>query len=74
MDRDGAGAVRKDHDAPRSREYLSALPAETVKIIAVTRSLRPTHRESLAEYFGRLNAHLLGSIHVLEMDEAGEMS
>src|SRR3989442_603185 len=31
-------------------QYLLALPAETIKVIAMKRSLRSTHRESLAEY------------------------
>lgn len=50
-------------------QYLLALPPNTTKIIAMSRSLRRRHAESLAEYFSRLNAHLLGSVHVLEIDD-----
>ena len=52
-------------------QYLLALPVDTAKVIVMNRSLRSSHLESLAEYFCRLNSHLLGPIHVLEIDDDG---
>jgi hypothetical protein len=52
-------------------QYLLALSVDTTKVIVMNRSLRSSHPESLAEYFCRLNSHLLGSIHVLEIDDDG---
>jgi hypothetical protein len=52
-------------------QYLSALPAETIKVVAMMRSQRSTPTESLAEYFCRLNAHVLGGIRVLESGDDG---
>lgn len=48
--------------------YLSWLPAETRKVIAMRHSVRATHGESLASYVVRLNGHLLGDITVVEVD------
>ena len=48
--------------------YLQWLPDEWRKILAMSRSTRLSHRESLAEYFVRLNMHLLGDVAVVEVD------
>jgi len=50
--------------------YLQWLPARWTKAVAMMRSTRATHDESLAEYFVRLNAHLLGDVSVLEVGES----
>lgn len=48
--------------------YLSWLPADTKKVIAMRHSVRATHGESLGSYFVQLNGHLLGDIAVVEVD------
>ena len=48
--------------------YLQWLPEEWTKIVAMSRSLRFGYDESLAEYFVRLNGHLLGDVRVIEVD------
>jgi hypothetical protein len=52
-------------------QFLAALQEQSLKIIAMKRSLDPRRKETLAEYFCRLNAHLLGSISVLEVGDDG---
>ena len=51
--------------------YLQWLPDDWTKVLAMARSLRGGYEESLAEYFVRLNGHLLGAVSVVEVD-AGE--
>ena len=48
--------------------YLQWLPDDWTKVLAMARSLRTGHGESLAEYFVRLNSHLLGDVAVVEVD------
>lgn len=52
-------------------QYLLDLPVDTTKIIVMSRSVRPSHPESLAEYFCRLNSNRLSQVHVLEIDDDG---
>lgn len=47
--------------------FLQWLPPDWTKILAMSRSLRPGYGESLAEYFVRLNDHLLGDVNVVEV-------
>lgn len=47
--------------------FLQWLPADWTRILAMSRSTRPTHQESLAQYFVRLNRHLLGDVSVVEV-------
>ncbi len=49
--------------------YLQWLPEEWTKTLAMSRSLRSGYDESLAEYFVRLNSHLLGDVIVVEVDD-----
>lgn len=49
--------------------YLQWLPARWTKVLAMLRSYRSTHHESLAAYFARLNAHLLGQVTVVEVHD-----
>ena len=53
--------------------YLQWLPDDWTKVLAMSRSLRPGYDESLAEYFVRLNGHLLGDVTVVEIHD-GEMN
>lgn len=49
--------------------YLQWLPAAWSKAIAMMRSTRSKNPESLAEYFVRLNRHLLGEVAVIELSD-----
>lgn len=49
--------------------YMQWLPKDWTQILAMSRSTRTTHAESLAEYFVRLNRHLLGGVIVVEVDD-----
>ncbi len=49
--------------------YMSCLPPDTVKIIAMKKTLRPGKPETLAQYYNRVNGHLLKGIRIVEMDE-----
>ena len=49
--------------------YLSFLPTETTKIILMKQATHPSRKETLAEYYVRINHHLLQEIQVYEMDE-----
>ena len=53
--------------------YMSYLPSETLKIIAIRKSIHPTKTETLAEYYNRINGHLLSGIRILEIDDDGAM-
>lgn len=47
--------------------YLLQLPADTIAFIVMDRHCHPMKGEALADYFGRLNAHLLGRVSLLEL-------
>ncbi len=51
--------------------YLQALPPGTKGFIIVKESHHPRNSESLANYFVRLHAHLLGSTAILELSADG---
>ena len=48
--------------------YLTFLPDSYEKYIVMLKSCHPKHNETLAEYYYRINKHLLGSIKVAEFD------
>lgn len=48
--------------------YLSFLPKEYDRYIAMLRSFHTKRNESLAEYYFRTNRHLLGTIKIAEYD------
>jgi hypothetical protein len=47
--------------------FLQWLEEDWIKMLAMSRSLRAGSSESLAEYFVRLNGHLLGTVTVVEV-------
>jgi hypothetical protein len=47
--------------------YLRELPSETIGFIVMGHHRHPVKDETLADYFCRLNSHLLGSVAVLEL-------
>lgn len=49
--------------------YLQWLPSAWSKAVALMRSTRAQNPESLAEYFVRLNGHLLGDVAVIEVSD-----
>jgi len=51
-------------------QYLQALPAPAKTFIVMARSAHPLRRETLAEYFVRLNVHLLGNVVLVEVCES----
>ena len=51
--------------------YMSYLPPETRKIIAINKSVKKA--ESLAEYYCRIYGHLLTGIEVAEVDDFGSI-
>ena len=53
--------------------YMSYLPEETIKILCVKRAEYPTKKETLAEYYCRIDAHLLRDVKVFEIDDYGNI-
>ena len=46
--------------------YFSFLPSETEKILVMAYATHPNIKETLAEYYIRINGHLLGDVKVWE--------
>ena len=53
--------------------YLRLAPEGYRRILAMKRHTHPDRDESLAEYFVRLNQHLLGDVEVIEIAEPGTL-
>jgi len=51
--------------------YLRGLPNGTTRYLIIKRSTHPRKKETLAEYFVRLNEEMLGAVNVLELPEEG---
>ena len=51
--------------------YMSYLPAGTTRILAINKSTHPRRAETLAEYYNRIDGHLLNGVTILEIDEYG---
>lgn len=54
--------------------YMSYLPENVTKIIAMQRSCYPGKMETLAEYYNRIDGHLLNGIHIAEIDQQGNIN
>ncbi len=55
--------------------YLSFIPSTSERFLVMRRATHPRRNETLAEYFSRTYEHLLGGVHVLEIDvETGTMT
>jgi len=48
--------------------YMSYLPKDTIKIIAIKKSTHSRRKETLAEYYLRTYNHLLKGIKIFEID------
>jgi len=54
--------------------YMSYLPSSTRKIIAIYKDTTAKKTESFAEYYCRINGHLLSGIEIVEIDDGGSMN
>lgn len=52
--------------------YMSYLPADTTKMIIMKKATHEKRSETLAEYYCRINKHLLKGINVFEIDMENE--
>lgn len=48
--------------------YLQHLPKETRRFVVMRRDIHPKRGESLAEYYFRINQHLLNEVFIIEID------
>lgn len=53
--------------------YLSFLPENIRKYIVMKKSVHPTNKETFAEYYKRIDGHLLRDIHILEIDDNNQV-
>jgi hypothetical protein len=53
--------------------YMSYLEPGVQKILAVKKAVYPGKKETLAEYYNRIDGHLLGGITLLEIGESGQI-
>ena len=54
-------------------QYLRLLPEGTTRLLLMARSVHPRTGEPLADYFCRLNTHLLGDVVVVEVGDYGSL-
>lgn len=54
--------------------YMNFLPEDKVKILCMTKALHSRKSESLAEYYHRIDGHLLGNVKLFEIDENGSIT
>ena len=53
--------------------YMSYLGPDVHKILAVKKAVYPGKKETLAEYYNKIDGHLLEGITLLEIDESGQI-
>jgi len=53
--------------------YMSYLPDDVVKILCIKKAIHTKKVETLAEYYCRIDGHLLNNIKVFEIDDFGEI-
>ena len=51
--------------------YMSYLPSDTKKVLVLKKAVHARKNETLAEYYYRINNHLLEQITLIEIDEFG---
>lgn len=49
--------------------YLHFLPEETRRFIVLKKAICTKRQETLAEYYSRINSHLLGEVGIIEIDD-----
>lgn len=53
--------------------YMSYLPSDIRKIIAIKKAVYPGKMETLAQYYCRIDGHLLEGIEIVEVDDCGNL-
>lgn len=53
--------------------YMSYLPDDVTKILCIQKATHPRKAETLAEYYCRIDGHLLRDVKVFEADESGNL-
>lgn len=53
--------------------YMSFLPEDVTKILCIKKSTHPKKTETLAEYYYRIDGHLLRDVKIFEADEFGNL-
>ena len=53
--------------------YMSYLPQNVTKVLCIKKATHPRRTETLADYYCRIDGHLLEHIKVLEIDESGDI-
>lgn len=54
--------------------YMNFLPEDKIKILCIATALHSHKSESLAEYYHRINGHLLGNVKLFEIDKSGNIT
>lgn len=53
--------------------YMSNLPEDITKILCIQKATHPKRTETLAEYYYRINGHLLRDVKLFEVDDEGNI-
>ena len=53
--------------------YMGYLPEDTTKVLCIKKVVHPKKQETLAEYYVRIDGHLLWDVKVFEVDEQGRI-
>lgn len=53
--------------------YMSHLPEEVTKIICIKKATHPKKTETLAEYYYRIDGHLMRDVKIFEVDDDGNV-
>jgi len=53
--------------------YMGYLPKDTTKILCIRKSIHEKKSETLAEYYCRINNHLLADVKIFEVDDQGQI-
>ena len=54
--------------------YMNYLPDDTIKVLCIKKAVHPKEQETLAEYYVRIDGHLLRDVKVFEVDEQGRIN
>lgn len=54
--------------------YMGYLPEDTTKVLCIKEAVHPKKQETLAEYYVRIDGHLLQDVKVFEVDEQGRIN
>lgn len=54
--------------------YMSYLPDDTTKVLCIKKAVHPKKQETLAEYYVRIDGHLLRDVKVFEVDNRGRIN